>query len=269
MQKKPHPIYLKDYKTPDFLVQEVSLNFDIYEKKTIVTADLQIKKNGRHKRPLVLNGEDLKLLSVSLDYELDREHLIIKNPPNDFTLHTKVEIEPHKNTKLEGLYKSKNNFYSQCEPHGFRRITYFIDRPDVMTKFTTTISADKNRYPILLSNGNLIVEGTAKNNRHWVTWQDPSLKSCHLFALVAGELDYIQDKYITKSKRKIDLRIYVDKGYKEQCWYAMRSLQKAMRWDEEVFGLEYDLDIYMIVAVSDFNMGAMENKGLIFLISNA
>jgi len=262
MQKKSHPIYLKDYKAPDFLIQEVSLNFDIYEAKTIVTADLHIKRNGRHKRPLKLNGEELKLLSVSLDYDLDSEHLIIKNPADDFTLQTKVEIEPHKNTKLEGLYKSKANFYTQCEPHGFRRITYFIDRPDVMTKFTTTISADKKNYPIVLSNGNLIAQGKAKNNRHWVTWQDPSLKSCYLFALVAGDLDYIQDKYITKSKRKIDLKIYVDKGYKEQCWHAMRSLQKAMRWDEEVFGLEYDLDIYMIVAVSDFNMGAMENKGL-------
>jgi aminopeptidase N len=261
------PIYLKDYKIPYFLIEKVQLYFDLYEQHTLVKADLHIKRNGQHKKALVLNGEELDLLAVFLDdepvdYKQDKEHLTINNVPDDFRLQTKVKIKPQKNTQLEGLYKSKNIFCTQCESHGFRRITYFLDRPDVMSRFTTTICASKKNYPVLLSNGNLIAKGTAKNHRHWVIWQDPLLKPAYLFALVAGNLEHISDKFITKSGRKVALKVYVEKGYKKQCWHALRSLQKAMQWDEQVFGREYDLDIYMIVAISDFNMGAMENKGL-------
>lgn len=267
---KPKPIYLKDYKTPDFFIDQVFLDFDLYEKKTVVKADLHIRRNGKHMRPLILNGDNLKLLSIALNdmalkklaYKVTAKELTIVSVPNKFILQTKVAIEPHKNTALEGLYKSKNIFCTQCEPHGFRRITYFQDRPDVMAKFTVTIHADKKRYPDLLTNGNLIAQGESGKNRHWGTWEDPSLKPCYLFALVAGSLDHIEDKFITKSSRKVALKVYVEKGQTRKCRWAMQSLKEVMRWEENVFGLEYDLNNYMIVAISDFNIGAMENKGL-------
>ncbi|MCK4608562.1 MAG: aminopeptidase N [Gammaproteobacteria bacterium] len=267
-KKQPQPIYLKDYQVPDFLLEEIKLHFDIYTTKTIVSAELYINRNSNHKRPLVLDGDsELKLVSVLLDgkavrYKQTKDQLIIKQVPNTFVLQTKIELEPHKNTALEGLYQSKGTFCTQCEPHGFRRITYFIDRPDIMTRFTTTICAAKKRYPVLLANGNLIKRGTTKNGRHFAVWQDPSLKSGHLFALIAGKLEHINDYFITKSGRTVALKIYCEPGYKQKCRYAMGALKRAMQWDEEKFGREYDLDIYMLVAISDFNMGAMENKGL-------
>lgn len=270
---KPKIIRLKDYTPPDFLIDSVALYFDLHEEQTIVKAVLDIKRNPavkKNDRALVLNGEEMQLKSLLLngqaintkDYRVDKEHLIIEKLPNHFVLETEVEINPKANTRLEGLYYFSGNFCTQCEAHGFRRITYFLDRPDVMTKFTTAIAADKTKYPLLLSNGNLVEEKALGDGRHWVKWEDPSLKPCYLFALVGGDLDWIEDKYHTLSGRPVTLRVYVEKGKRDQAQFAMDSLKRAMSWDEQTYEREYDLDIYMIVAVSYFNMGAMENKGL-------
>lgn len=274
-QKAPQPIYLKDYKSPYFLVDSIDLEFELFDEYTWVKTSMVLRRNLGHpddvsKQPLVLNGEEMQLQSVVLDgkllgdtdYQVDAEHLSIANIPEKFTLETVVHIDPKANKRLTGLYQSKGNYCTQCESHGFRRITYFLDRPDVMTRFTTRISAEKQRYPVLLSNGNLIASGESEGGRHWVKWQDPSLKPCYLFALVAGDYEWIEEPFTTMSGRSVVLRIFVEKNKLDQCAHAMDSLKKAMRWDEEVFGREYDLDIYMIVAVSDFNFGAMENKGL-------
>lgn len=275
-QKAPQPIYLKDYKPPYFLVDSIDLEFDLFDDYTRVKANMVLRRNPAHpdadaaKQPLILNGEEMQLQSLSLngkplsgaDYQVDTEYLSIANVSEKFTLETVVHIDPKANKRLTGLYQSKGNYCTQCESHGFRRITYFLDRPDVMTRFTTRISADKQRYPILLSNGNLVASGELEGGRHWVKWQDPSLKPCYLFALVAGDYEFIEESFTTMSGRSVVLRIFVEKNKLDQCAHAMDSLKKAMRWDEEVFGREYDLDIYMIVAVSDFNFGAMENKGL-------
>jgi aminopeptidase N len=268
--KQHQKIYLKNYKVPEFLVNEAELAFNLEAQETIVVSTLQIVRNGKHKKPLILDGHELVLLEILLNdmplaakaYQIKDGKLIIPNVPNKFYLSTTVAINPQSNKALEGLYISNNIFCTQCEAHAFSKITYCIDRPDVMTKFTTTITADKSKYPVLLSNGNLIESGKLSNNRHFVTWQDPSLKPCYLFALVAGDLLHIADKFVTKSKKKIDLAIYFEKGQQNKSDFAMQSLKKAMRWDEEVFGCEYDLDNYMIVAINDFNFGAMENKGL-------
>lgn len=269
----PKTIYLKDYQPADFAVESVHLNLELNEDVTVVTAVLKLfrhPKSQNQTAPLFLNGEAMELQSVAIDqkplsasdYQVDKKSLTIPNVPNTFTLETVVQIKPQDNTELSGLYKSSTNFCTQCEAHGFRRITYFLDRPDVMTRFTTTITADKDKYPMLLSNGNLIETKNLDNNRHWVHWEDPSLKPAYLFALVAGDFDLIEDTFTTMSGKNVALKLYLEKGFRDQGDYAMQSLQRAMKWDEERYGREYDLDIYMIVAVSDFNMGAMENKGL-------
>lgn len=272
-QAKPSINYLKDYRAPDFKIESVDLRFELYEDKAIVHSVLAICRNssqGRHQRPLELDGEELKLISLHLDgkplgphqYSIQNNQLTIHDVPDIFSLKITTETLPQKNTALSGLYRSEKMFCTQCEAQGFRRITYYLDRPDVMAPFTTIIEADKTHYPVLLSNGNKVEEGTLSNNRHWVKWQDPFKKPSYLFALVAGNLAKISDSYVTASGRKVALEIFVDPENKHKCGQALASLKHAMRWDEETYGREYDLDVYMIVAVNDFNMGAMENKGL-------
>lgn len=267
---KPVVKYLKNYQAPPYQIHKVDLNFNLYEDKATVTTRTAITRKTDQTWPLVLDGQELKLLSIAVNgkelsdaqFQVTKNELTIFEPPVAFNLEIVTEIYPDKNTSLEGLYKSKTMFCTQCEAEGFRKITYFMDRPDVMAKYTCTIEADQTRYPVLLSNGNLVEKGQLMNNRHWVKWEDPFHKPSYLFALVAGDLESVKSNYTTKSGRNVDLQIFVEKGNTDKCDHAMESLKKAMEWDEEVFGLEYDLDIYMIVAVSDFNMGAMENKGL-------
>lgn len=269
---KPKVIRLEDYQPPAFWVDEVFLHFELEPEHTTVQAVMKMHRNkeGNANDDLVLDGEMMALQKVLLDgvqlpddqFSVDDHSLTVRGLPDQFTLETEVIIKPHENEALTGLYQSRGNYCTQCESHGFRRITYFQDRPDVMTKFTTTISADKDRYPVMLSNGNLIDDKILENNRRWVKWEDPSLKPSYLFALVAGDYDCLDDEFTTMSGRKVALKIYVEKGNLDQAQYSMGALQRSMKWDEEAFGREYDLDIYMIVAVSDFNMGAMENKGL-------
>ncbi|MDH5580885.1 MAG: aminopeptidase N, partial [Bdellovibrionales bacterium] len=237
--------------------------------KTQVKAHYKIERNkNQPPGPLVFNGEELKFISLKYngtivsDYELGPEHLVFQPKEDEFEVEVENYINPTTNKALEGLYKSGDIYCTQNEPEGFRRITYFVDRPDNMTVFTTKIIGDKKEQPILLSNGNLIESGDLDNNRHFAVWNDPFPKPSYLFALVAGDLGLIQDSYITGSNKEIDLRIYCDKGNEDKCHWAMESLKNSMKWDEERYGLEYDLDIYMIVAVDAFNMGAMENKGL-------
>jgi aminopeptidase N len=269
----PPVIRLADYRPPAFQIPAVDLNFDIRDEATFVTARLTLARNaeaGAPGAPLVLDGDELKLESVRLDgrplaateYRLDPEHLTIANVPERCVLETVCRLDPAANTKLMGLYASSNGVFTQCEAEGFRRITYFIDRPDVMSRYTTTIRADKARYPVLLSNGNPVAQGGAKGGRHWAKWVDPFPKPSYLFAMVAARLDRLEDSFETRSGRKVKLQIYVEPGKLDQAGFAMQALKKSMRWDEDTFGLEVDLDQYMIVAVGDFNMGAMENKGL-------
>lgn len=275
-------IYLKDYQTPAFLIELTELYFELAEAGTRVRSRLHMRRNpelvGNQQDSLRLDGQDMQLLRLQLndhilttgDYQIDDESLTIKNlagllgdaPDSGFVLECETLIQPQDNTSLEGLYKSNTMFCTQCEAEGFRKITYYLDRPDVMAKFVTTVVADKKRYPVLLSNGNDIARGEFEDGRHWVTWEDPFRKPCYLFALVAGDLKYIEDHFITMSGRDITLRIFVEEKDLDKCDHAMLSLKNSMRWDEEVYGREYDLDIFMIVAVDDFNMGAMENKGL-------
>jgi len=270
-------IYLKDYTPPAFLIATVDLDIDLHEEFARVRAKLVIRRNPIAKdpqAPLALDGDELELESVALDgrtlapgeYTLDDEHLTIPSVPDAFTLETSVRIQPRKNTKLMGLYATKDGFFTQCEAQGFRRITFFVDRPDVMARYTTTIHADPVKYPVLLSNGNPVGRGededAATAPRHWVKWEDPFPKPSYLFAMVAAKLEKLEDTFVTRSGRKVTLQVWVEPGKLDQCDFAMRALKKAMKWDEEVFGLEVDLDCYMIVAVGDFNMGAMENKGL-------
>lgn len=269
---QPKTTFLKDYRAPDFLIDNTELKFSLQPNKTIVHAKLYMSRNttqGKHQRPLILNGEELKLLSISIndktlsetEYELSAKTLSIQDCPDSFILDIETEIDPEKNTALSGLYTSDGMFCTQCEAEGFRRITYYLDRPDVMAKFKTTIVADKERYPVLLSNGNPIDKGE-EGDQHWVTWEDPFKKPAYLFALVAGDLVEITDYFTTQSGRKVKLAIYVEKENATKCAHAIESLKNSMRWDEQKYGREYDLDIYMIVAVNNFNMGAMENKGL-------
>jgi aminopeptidase N len=265
----PQPIDLSDYTPPDFLVDEVRLDFDLAPGATRVKARLAVRRNGEHDRPLKFNGERLKLISIAVDdrplqpaeYEIDEEFLTIAAPPAAFALATEVAIDPDGNRALEGLYTSAGRFCTQCEAEGFRKITYFPDRPDVLARYTVRIEADTT-YPRLLSNGNLLESGELAGGRHYAVWSDPFPKPCYLFALVAGELDVLEDSFVTMSGRKVALRIFVDPGMAERAAYAMDSLKRAMKWDEDTFGREYDLDLFMIVAVRDFNFGAMENKGL-------
>lgn len=269
----PKVIYLKDYRKPAFLIPEIDLNFDLYESLTRVRSKMKVVRNpdasGRNEA-LVLNGERLKLIGVKLNgqilsesaYALTDSLLTIPGVPEAFELEIENEIRPAENKALEGLYVSGPIFCTQNEPEGFRKITYFIDRPDIMARYTTTITADRALCPVLLSNGNPVGRGELADGRHFVKWQDPFPKPSYLFALVAGDLGVVEDRFTTRSGRPIDLKIYVDKGNENKCAHAMTSLKKAMKWDEDTFGLECDLDIYMIVAVDAFNFGAMENKGL-------
>ncbi len=266
----PKTIKLSEYKEPDYLVQTIDLTIHLHDTKTLVQSKMVVKRNGNEKKPLVLNGEELTLLSVKLNGEkvLDFVHstethtLTLNSVPLEFTLEIENEINPESNKTLDGLYKSGRIFCTQNEPEGFRRITFYVDRPDNMAKFTTKIIADKTLYPVLLSNGNPTGKGDLPNGKHFVTWEDPFKKPSYLYALVAGDLGVVKDTYKTTSGRTVALEIYCDKGNENKCHYAMESLKKSMKWDEDRFGLEYDLDIYMIVAVDAFNMGAMENKGL-------
>ncbi len=300
----PTSIHLKDYQPPAFLIDTVDLDFDIREDHALVRGRLTVRRNpGARdaKAPLVLDGDELKLESIALDgrtltadeFALDDAHLTVMRVPDSFTLDTTVRIHPLNNTKLMGLFASKDGLFTQCEAQGFRRITFFVDRPDVMARYTTTIHADQDRYPVLLSNGNLVASGVGEpvaspqpsghaeriavnllhpvrgaapassaGLRHWAKWEDPHPKPSYLFALVAAKLDKLEDTFVTKSGRTVTLSIYVEPGKLDQSAFAMQALRKSMKWDEDVFGLEVDLDQYMIVAVGDFNMGAMENKGL-------
>ena len=277
---QPKMIYLKDYQAPEYLIDETHLTFELFEDHSLVHAQLVMRRNparGAGLPPLVLDGQQLELLSVSLadqplsanDYQLDDSHLTLHPTSASFTLDTSVKIHPESNTALEGLYKSSGMFCTQCEAEGFRKITYYLDRPDVMSKFTTTVVAEQHSYPVLLSNGNPIASGPGEDGRHWATWEDPFMKPAYLFALVAGDLWCVEDSFRTQSGRDVALRIYVEPENIDKCQHAMNSLKKSMRWDEETYGREYDLDIFMIVAVNDFNMGAMENKGLNIFNSSA
>ncbi|PIE83062.1 MAG: aminopeptidase N [Candidatus Contendobacter odensis] len=270
--KPPKTIYLKDYAPPAYQIPEIKLRFELGEAFTTVHSLLRIVRadTTAADTPLVLDGQQLELLSLELDgvplvverYRMDANRLIVHDVPHAFDLAVVTRIRPQDNASLEGLYRSSNNFCTQCEAEGFRKITYFIDRPDVMTVFNVTLIADQARYPVLISNGNLVGHGVLDEGRHWVEWHDPFAKPCYLFALVAGNFKYIEDNFVTRSGRAVTLRIYVEPENIGQCGHAMYSLKQAMAWDETRFGLEYDLDLYQIVAVGDFNMGAMENKGL-------
>lgn len=274
VQQSPQTIYLKDYQPPAFLIEQVELDFLLEASATQVTSRLHLKRNPAHpdqQAPLVLDGQKLKLLTIELDgqplatsdYTLTENHLTLAQPPANFILQTQVEIDPANNTALEGLYLSSGNFCTQCEAEGFRRITYYLDRPDVLARFTTRIEADKQAFPVLLSNGNPTEKGELDKGRHYVIWEDPFPKPCYLFALVGGDLHPVKDTYTTTgSGREVALEVWVEKENLHKCDHALASLKKAMQWDEDTYGCEYDLDIYMIVAVNDFNMGAMENKGL-------
>ena len=267
------PIRLRDYRVPAYLIPQTELHFELDEDVTEVVATLQLQRNPASTEDpstLRLLGERLDLREVRLNgallpearYQRDEEGLTLYDLPEQATLQLRTCLRPQDNTTLEGLYRSNGLFCTQCEAEGFRHITYFLDRPDILSRYRTTIVADSSRYPVLLSNGNLTASGQYEDGRHWVCWEDPYPKPCYLFALVGGDLGCLEDEFITASGRQVALKIYTEAEQVDQCQHAMGSLKRAMRWDEERFGLEYDLDIYMIVAVQDFNFGAMENKGL-------
>lgn len=269
----PSTIFLKDYQPPVYLIEHVKLHFELHETRTIVTSTILVKLNDanlQNEKLFQLDGQNLELLSIKIDgqklsdkdYRCDNEVLTIVKIPDSCEVEIQTNINPEENKALEGLYLSSGMFCTQCEAQGFRRITYFPDRPDVMSTYEVTIIGDKEKYPILLSNGNLIDKGESENGKHWVTWQDPSLKPSYLFALVAGDLFCKEDTFTTMSGREILLQVFVEHENSHKCEHALISLKQAMKWDEDAYGREYDLDIYMIVAVNDFNMGAMENKGL-------
>jgi len=263
----PKTIYLKDYKPYPFEIEKLELKFEIFDGYTIVTATSQFKRINPAAKDVFLNGEDMELISVAVDgqqvsnFSVTETALRIPIPSDAFELEIKTKIKPEENTRLEGLYMSGGNYCTQCEAEGFRRITYYPDRPDVLTVFTTRIEADE-KFPVLLSNGNKAKEGSLENGRHFVEWHDPFPKPCYLFALVAGDLTHIHDSFTNASGKEIDLYIYVRHGDEDQCDHAMQSLKRSMKWDEDVYGLEYEHDMFNIVAVSDFNMGAMENTSL-------
>jgi len=273
LQDNPKTIYLKDYQPPEFLIDQVALHITLGDEATTVVSSLSMRRNpasNSNGASLRLDGEQLESVYIKLDgvrldsdeYEIDDEGLTIFQVPERFELKTEVLIYPQNNTALEGLYKSSEMYCTQCEAEGFRKITWYLDRPDVMSLFTTTVVADRDRYPVLLSNGNPVERVELDRNLHSVTWSDPFPKPAYLFALVAGNLLDRRDSYTTASGREVALHIYVEPENIDKCDHAMQSLKKAMLWDEQNYGREYDLGIYMIVAVNDFNMGAMENKGL-------
>ncbi|MDX1574404.1 MAG: aminopeptidase N, partial [Methylophaga sp.] len=267
----PQTIRLTDYQPPAYLVDSVALHFTLDPAKTLVSSKLQIRRNPEGQGgELKLDGEQLQLHDIKLDgktlaaneFQRSESQLMIPNVPEAFSLEITTEIHPNQNTALEGLYHSGAILCTQCEAEGFRRITYYPDRPDVMAVFTVTIEADKAQWPNLLSNGNKQASGDTDDGRHWVRWHDPHPKPAYLFALVAGDLYCQQDSFTTMSGREVTLEIFVDPENKHKCDHALNSLKQSMRWDEQTYGREYDLDVFMIVAVNDFNMGAMENKGL-------
>jgi len=270
MTTPPGTIRRIDYTPPPFLIETVDLDVELGQETTGVAARLAVRRNpAAESRPadLVLDGKKMELVSVQLDgkpasHEVTPETLILRAVPDSFSLEIKTRLRPRDNTELTGLYKSRDLFCTQCEAEGFRRITYFLDRPDVMARYTTRIVADRGLAPVLLSNGNLVDSGALDDGRHFARWEDPFPKPSYLFALVAGPLECLEDRFTTRSGREVTLRIYVRPGDVGRCGHAMESLKKSMKWDEDVYGLEYDLDTFMIVAIDDFNMGAMENKGL-------
>ena len=267
-------IRLSEYRVPDYLIDKVELDVALAPEATEVSCCLSLRPNpaGRAGEPLVLDGDELKFGAAWLDgmaleigsYEATPERFTLHNPPaGPFTLEIETTINPQANTKLMGLYRSNGVYCTQCEADGFRRIAYFLDRPDVMSIWRVRIEAEKAEAPLLLSNGNMVESGDIPGTtRHFAVWDDPHKKPCYLFALVAGDLDAYSSSHTTPSGRKVALNVYVERGKADRAAYAMDSLIRSMKWDEEVFGREYDLDLFNIVAVSDFNMGAMENKGL-------
>ncbi len=270
----PHLIRLEDYRPSDWLIDTVDLDIALDARKTRVRALLGLRPNpaGRPGAPLVLDGDELVLSGVSLDgaplpaeaYQATAQALTIQNPPQrPFTLGIETVLDPSANTKLMGLYRSSNAYCTQCEADGFRRISYFLDRPDVMSVYTVRLEAVKADAPVLLSNGNLVAAGEVPgSDRHFAVWHDPHPKPAYLFALVGGALDHVREDYVTADGRKVELAVYVEPGKAGRAGWAMDSLIRCMRWDERAFGRNYDLDVFNVVAVSDFNMGAMENKGL-------
>ncbi|MDE0800594.1 MAG: aminopeptidase N [Rhodospirillaceae bacterium] len=273
VKPKVQQVYLKDYSPPPFLVDSIELEFDLKPNKTRIIATSKIKRNNaaqNSERRLILDGEKLELVEIKInekplshsDLSFGESTLTIENVPNEFTLKVTTEIDPKSNKALEGLYISGGRFCTQCEAEGFRRITYYPDRPDVLSRFKVTLVADAEDYPVLLSNGNCVSRGALAGNKHFTVWEDPFPKPCYLFALVAGDLGSISDTYKTASHMEVALNIYVEHGKERKAAYAMESLKRAMAWDEQTYGFEYDLSEFNIVAVSDFNMGAMENKSL-------
>jgi len=267
---QPSPTLRADYRPPAWRIDAVDLHFELDPEATRVRARCALRREAAADEPLVLVGEELELLSIAVDgqpldparYDVEERRLTVRQLPAQCTLETEVRIAPARNRALSGLYVSSGNFCTQCEAEGFRRITWFLDRPDVMARYTTTLVADRERYPVMLSNGNRVATEVLEDGRHLVRWEDPFPKPSYLFALVAGDLHCHSGSFTAASGREVRLEFYVEARDADKCEHALRSLQKAMRWDEETFGLEYDLDLYMIVAVGDFNMGAMENKGL-------
>jgi aminopeptidase N len=257
-------IALADYQPFPFAITHASLAFALDPTRTIVTTRLLVERINRgqaHKAPLELNGEDIELLEVSIDgktlptsaYHVNADGLTISDVPDSFRLETKVTFSPAANTALSGLYMSGGRYCTQCEAEGFRRITFWPDRPDVLSRFHVRVEAQKADFPTLLSNGNPVASGNYDDGRHWVAWDDPHPKPSYLFALVAGDFDQIEDAFTTMTGRHVDLTIFVDKGQASRAYYAMDTLKRSMIWDEEVYGREYDLDVFNIVAVSDFN----------------
>jgi aminopeptidase N len=268
----PAPIRLADYKAPDYRIERVDLSFALDPKRTLVRSRLMMRRaaGASADAPLVLDGENIELLSVALDedrlppsrYELASKSLTLRGLPAEFALDIETACTPEQNTALSGLYLSSGMLCTQCEAEGFRRITYYLDRPDALARFSVRIEADKTAYPVLLSNGNCLAKGDLPGGRHFAQWSDPHPKPAYLFALVAGDLVAAEDAFTTRSGRKVALKVFVEAKNVDKCAYTLDSLKRAMRWDEETFGREYDLDVFMIVAVDHFNFGAMENKGL-------
>ncbi len=271
MSETPHPtILLKDYRPFPFRIETIDLLLSLYEDHALVTATLAVRRQQEGSAPLRLDGRSLELIEIAMDgrllaasdYQLGPEALVLPAPPAAFTLRIVTRLRPQENTSLEGLYRSHGIFCTQCEAEGFRKITFFPDRPDVLARYTTTIEAEAAAYPVLLANGNLRATAPLAAGRHSATWVDPFPKPSYLFAMVAGDLACLEERFVTQNGRPVTLQIYSEHHNADKCEHAMRSLRKAMAWDEERFGLEYDLDRYMILAVDDFNSGAMENKGL-------
>ncbi|GIU37716.1 aminopeptidase N [Shewanella schlegeliana] len=264
---QPQAKFLRDYQKPKFKISHIDLDFTLAQKQTQVVATSKVFRQGHHQEPLVLVGDELTLLSVMIngnkaEYQLLAGELVIDTALDNFELQIITQLDPEANSSLEGLYMSDGAYCTQCEAEGFRRITYFLDRPDVLAIYTVRVEADRQAFPYLLSNGNLIDSGELQGGRHYAKWHDPFPKPAYLFALVAGDFDLLEDKFTTCNQREVKLQVFVDKGNLSKAHHAMASLKKSMTWDESRFNLEYDLDIYMIVAVDFFNMGAMENKGL-------